>query len=67
MGCPQIAEVEQRRAERPVPHHLQVGIADLLEQLEHLERDVARGGDFAGHDVVRRETDQDGDDARRGP
>ena len=61
----QVAEMKQRGAERPVADHLQVRIAEPLEQLQHLERDVARRGDFAGDDVVRGQADQDGDDAGR--
>ncbi len=61
----EIAEMEERRTERPVADHLQIRIADAVEELEHLEGDVARRRDLSGHDVMRREAHEHGDDARR--
>ena len=60
-----LAEVEEGGAERPLADHLQVLIADALEERHHLDRQPVGGADLAGDDVMRRHPDQDGDDARR--
>ncbi len=59
------AEMEQRRADRPLADHLQVRIAEALEERHHLQRDVVRDPDLARDDVMRRHADEDGNDPRR--
>ena len=55
----ELPEVEQRGAERPLPDHLQVRIAEPVEEVQHLERDVARRRDLPRDDVVRGQADED--------
>ncbi len=61
----ELAEVEESRAQRPLANHLQVRIAQAIEQVEHLQCDVAGRRDFARDDVMRRHPDQHGDDSCR--
>ena len=59
------AEVEERGPDRPFADHLQMRIAEALEERHHLLRDVMGDADLARDHVVRRHADEDGDDARR--
>jgi hypothetical protein len=43
----ELAEVKQRRAEIPLANHLEIRIAQSVEQVQHLECDVARRQEFA--------------------
>ena len=59
------AEMEERGADRPFADHLQVRVAEALEERHHLERDVVGDADLARDHMVRRHADEDRDDARR--
>ena len=57
------AEMEQCGADRPFADHLQVRVAQALEERHHLERDVVGDANLARYHMVRRHADEDGDDA----
>ena len=59
------AQVKERGPHRPFTNHLQMWIAEALEERQHLLRDVMGDADLARHHVVRRHADEDGDHARR--
>jgi hypothetical protein len=61
----EFAQVEEGCAERPLANHLKVRVTKPVEEIEHFQRNVASGCDFARHDVMRRHADQDRDDTRR--
>jgi hypothetical protein len=57
----ELTQMKQRSAQRPFADHLQVGIAEPLEERHHLARDVMRDVNVSRDDVMGRHADEDGD------